>query len=160
VDFEHRTIRVVETLQRIRGQGLQTGTPKSEAGRRAVGLTESAIRLLHSIRGRQQLMAEELRDMFSTTGYVVTDYLGNKLDSNRLTREFHKLVVEHELPYLTFHGLRHCHVSLLLNDGANMRLISERLGHSQVSLTLQVYSHLLPGAQLTAMARLDKQLGW
>jgi integrase len=68
-------------------------------------------------------------------------------------------VRRHNLPYATFHSLRHTHVSLLLNEGASLRLIAERVGHSDPSLTLRVYSHLLPGAQTAAAERLDKLIG-
>jgi len=92
-------------------------------------------------------------------GYIFTDLLGNPIDSNRLTREFALIVKENGLPKATFHSLRHAHVSLLLNDGASLRLIAERVGHSDPGLTLRVYSHLMPGAQIAAADALDKQLG-
>ena len=158
VDFENRTIRVVGTLQRVSGRGLVDGAPKSESGKRAVGLSENTIQLLHAIRGKQQLMAEELGDVFNHTGFVFTDYRGLPLDSNRLTRDFRRIVKEYNLPDATFHSLRHCHVSMLLADGASLKLIAERVGHSDPSLTLRVYSHLMPGAQIQAADALDKQL--
>ena len=62
------------------------------------------------------------------------------------------------LPHSTFHGLRHCHASLLLADGVNIKAISERLGHSNVAITLNIYSHLLPNIQEEAADGIDRQL--
>jgi integrase len=89
---------------------------------------------------------------------VFTDLQGNPIDSNRLSREFHRIVKENGLPPVTLHSLRHCHASLLLAEGVNIKAISERLGHSDVRLTLQVYSHLLPGLQASAAEALDRRL--
>jgi integrase len=58
----------------------------------------------------------------------------------------------------TFHGLRHIHASLLLAEGVDPKAISERLGHSKVSLTLDIYAHLLPGLQESAAVALDRRL--
>ena len=57
---------------------------------------------------------------------------------------------------MPFHGLRHCHTSLLLAQGVNPKIVSERLGHSAIGITLQTYSALLPGIQEHAIGELDE----
>ena len=104
-------------------------------------------------------MQAELGDLYQNTGgYVFTTDLGKPLDSDRLSRAFRKIVKTYGLPYATLHGLRHCHASLMLADGASIKTIAERLGHSNPALTLSVYSHLLPGIQKQAVDALHRRL--
>lgn len=138
VDLDSATLRVTATLQRITGKGLLVGEPKSRAGKRPVALDQSSIDLLHSIRGHQLSLRAELGDLYQNPrGYVFTNELGAPLDSDRLSREFARIKTEADLPSATFHCLRHCHVSFLLDEGASMRLIADRVGHADPSLTLR-----------------------
>lgn len=70
----------------------------------------------------------------------------------------HKLIVKAGLPHLTLHGLRHCHAALLLSAGVHAKVVSERLGHSNIAITLDVYSHVLPHVQEDAANKIDAQL--
>ena len=72
----------------------------------------------------------ELGDLYQNeAGYVFTDDLGRPMYSDRLSREFRKIVKAADLPPATLHSLRHCQASLVLADGASIKTIAERLGH-------------------------------
>lgn len=77
------------------------------------------------------------------------------LKRNLLRRWFHPLVARAGLPRMRFHDLRHAHASLLLAAGVHPKVVQERLGHSQVSVTLDTYSHVAPSLQREAAERLD-----
>ena len=159
VDFPASTIRVTETLQRVTGHGLIAGQPKSKTSRRALDIGQPAVDLLHTVRGRQLALQAELGDLYqNAAGYVFTNEMGKPIDSDRLSREFRKMVRTTGLPPATLHSLRHCHASLMLADGASIKTIAERLGHSNPALTLSVYSHLLPGIQKQAVEAFHKRL--
>tara|TARA_R110000824_G_C15232376_1_gene678766 strand:+ start:11450 stop:12589 length:1140 start_codon:yes stop_codon:yes gene_type:complete len=159
VDFTTSTLRVTGTLQRITGHGLLPGSPKTKTSRRAISVWQNTVDILHSIRGKQLSLHADLDDLYQNkNGYVITDDLGRPIDPNRLTREFARLVKQAGLPHANFHSLRHCHASLLLADGASIKTISERLGHSKPSMTLDVYSHLLPTIQAQAAQSLEERL--
>jgi integrase len=72
-----------------------------------------------------------------------------------VTREFHELLAGADLPAVRFHDLRDTAATLLLAQGVDPRTIMETLGHSQISLTLNTYSHVLPALQADAAAKLD-----
>jgi integrase len=72
-----------------------------------------------------------------------------------VTREFHVLIAAADLPAVRFRDLRHTAATLLLAQGVDPRTIMETLGHSQISLTLNTYSHVLPALQADAAAKLD-----
>ena len=96
----------------------------------------------------------------SNTGYVFTQLDGSPIDPDRISKEFPKLVKAQGLPHLTFHGLRHAHATLALSAGINSKVVSERLGHSSISVTTDIYSHVIPGMQeevaLTVERLLDR----
>ena len=75
-----------------------------------------------------------------------------------MSKEFPKLVRAEGLPHLTFHGLRHAHATLALSAGVNPKIVSERLGHSSISVTMDIYSHVLPGMQEEAALAVEQLL--
>jgi integrase len=159
IDFITGIIRVTGTLQRVTGHGLLAGHPKTKTSRRAIALGPTAVDLLHGIRGKQLALQAEFGDLYQNEfGYVFTNELGAPIDSNRLSREFARIVTEAGLPPATLHSLRHCHASLMLAGGASIKTIAERLGHSNPALTLGVYAHLLPTIQEEAANAFDKRL--
>ena len=94
---------------------------------------------------RQAEEAEAAQEAWQTEGHIFTMQDGRPLDPAYITRLFQKLRKGHgeELPPLTFHGLRHCHASLLIASGADIAVISKLLGHASVAITADVYGHLI-----------------
>ena len=97
-------------------------------------------------------------DLWSNTGFVFTQLDGSPIDPDRVSKEFPKLVRAEGLPHLTFHGLRHAHATLALSAGVNPKIVSERLGHSSISVTMDIYSHVLPGMQEEAALAVEQLL--
>ena len=147
VDLEAGSLSVVATLQRIKGHGLVTGTPKTKRSRRTVDLAPETIDLLRTIRGGQMAQQLEYGSVWQNTGYVFTDIDGSPSAPDILTKNFCGLVREHGLPQLTFHGLRHAFATLGLKAGISPKVVSEALGHSNIGITLDTYSHVLPNMQ-------------
>jgi integrase len=81
------------------------------------------------------------------------------MDPRNATREFPSLLKKAGLPTVRFHDLRHTAATLLLAQGVDPRTIMETLGHSQISLTMNTYSHVLPALQAAAAAKIDAALG-
>jgi integrase len=92
-------------------------------------------------------------------GLVFTSPIGTALDPRNATREFPMLLKAAGLPVVRFHDLRHTAATLLLAQGVDPRTIMETLGHSQISLTMNTYSHVLPALQAEAAAKVDAVLG-
>ena len=89
---------------------------------------------------------------------MFTQLDGSPIDPDRVSKEFPKLVRAEGLPHLTFHGLRHAHATLALSAGVNPKIVSERLGHSSISVTMDIYSHVLPGMQEEAALAVEPLL--
>ena len=158
IDLVSSTLRVIRTLQRITGHGLVEGQPKTQRSRRPISLSPNAVDLLHGVRGTQIEHQLAYGDLWNNTGYVFTQQDGTPIDPDRISKVFPKLVKAQGLPHLTFHGLRHAHATLALGAGVNPKIVSERLGHSSVAITMDIYSHVLPGMQEEAALAVERKL--
>jgi integrase len=87
--------------------------------------------------------------------FVVTREDGQPLQPNSLTHEWTRLLQGSTLPRARLHDMRHTHATQLLKEGIHPKIASERLGHSKVGVTLDLYSHVLPGMQEDAVAKVD-----
>jgi integrase len=150
VDLVNGALSVVNTLQRIPGRGLVDGQPKTNRSRRLISLTPDSVALLHGVRGNQIERSWDYGELWQNTGYVFTQEDGSPIDPESVTRDFCAIVRKSGLPHLTFHGLRHCHATLALTAGVNPKTVADRLGHSSVATTMDVYSHVLPSVQAEA----------
>ncbi len=86
---------------------------------------------------------------------ICTTAAGEGIQPNSLTHEFADAIGETTLPRVRFHDLRHAHATHMLASGVHPKVASERLGHSKVGITLDLYSHVLPGMQEDAVAKID-----
>jgi integrase len=158
VDLTAGKLMVVSTLQRIYGKGLLEGQPKTAKSRRSLALSARALAGLKRIRRQQAEQKLAAGSAWKGTGFVFTQPDGKPIDPDALTHDFQDIVRKAELPHLTLHGLRHAHATLLLTRGIHPKVVSERLGHSTISITMGTYSHVLPGLQEEAAQVLDARL--
>ena len=149
---------MVATLQRILGRGLVEGQPKTPRSRRSIALAPEAIELLHGIRGRQIEQRLDYGDLRENAGYVFAQDDGKPINPPSVSKDFGIIVRNVGLPHLTLHGLRHAHATLALTAGVNPKIVSERLGHSSIAVTMDVYSHVLPGMQEQAAQAVEELL--
>ncbi len=151
------------TLEQTVKYGLRLKEPKSKAGRRKISLPKTTIAMLR----QHQLDQSELRLKLGLGGHndglvlpVLDAGKGFTFRSPRsLTKEFDRLVKSLDIPRITFHGLRHTHITHLLMDNVPIKLVSQRAGHASVSITLDVYGHVLPDMQQGVADLIDRQLG-
>ena len=95
---------------------------------------------------------------YSDNGLVVPRAGGHPWEPDSFTGSFAVFMRGCGLRQVTFHSLRHSHATLLLKQGINAKIVSERLGHARVGTTLDIYSHVLPGMQDEAARRIDASL--
>lgn len=157
VDLEEATLRVKRTVQRIRGE-LVYGEPKSARSRRALSLPAASVEALKAHRRRQ--LAERLAAFeWEDNDLVFCTQAGRPLDARNVARHFDRMCERAGLGHRRFHDLRHTTASLLLEQGVHPRVVMELLGHSQFSLTMNNYSHVMPVLQREAANRMDEVLG-
>lgn len=128
--------------------------PKSARSRRRVELMPLAVDALRKHRARQAAERLKVGPAWQDLGLVFTTEIGTPLNpSNVRNRAFYPLLRQAGLPKVRLHDLRHFTASAMLQAGIHPRMVMEQLGHSQISVTLDLYSHLWPGAMKEAAHR-------
>lgn len=159
VDLDAGKLVVQRALQRQRVAGLVFVEPKTKRSRRTVLLSQRAIAALREQRARQLEARLKAGSEWRDQGLVFSNPTGGPLDPSEVTRVFQRLLAEKELPVIRFHDLRHTAATLLLTQGVHPKVVSEMLGHSTITLTLDTYSHLVPVLHQQAAAAMDALLG-
>ncbi len=154
VDLEAGTLRIRVALQRLDGR-LQTVEPKTARSRRSIALPPQVIESLRAHKSRQAQERLLAGSRWQDTGLVFTTAVGKPLEGSSVTHRFQKLLQRAGLPHFRFHDLRHACASLLLAQGVHPRVVMETLGHSQISLTMNTYSHVIPALQRDAAERME-----
>jgi integrase len=156
VDLAESTLTVRHALQRVAGR-LELVEPKSTTSHRVVPLPAIVTEGLRVHRSRQlteRLLAGS-RWQDDPRGLVFTTTIGTPMDGIAVTRRFQALLAGSGLRRQRFHDLRHACASLLLAQGVAPRVVMETLGHSQISLTLNTYSHVIPALGRAAAEQMD-----
>jgi integrase len=155
-------VTVRNSLQRIRGQGLQLVPPKTDRSRRTVPLPASAAAVVRAHRDRQvfeqQRAGSEWYDA-GAGGFVFCTVIGRPLDASTSGGVWWRGIrAKAGLERVRFHDLRHAAASFLLAEGVGLREVMEQLGHSSIALTANVYAHVLPHVLEESARKLDRVL--
>lgn len=124
--------------------------PKTAASRRKIVLDPVTVEVLRQHRKRQVERRLKLGPAWHDYNLVFTTRTGNAVPRESIQWVFRRLIQKTGLPKIRFHDLRHTHATIMLQRGVHPKVVSERLGHTEVSFTLQVYSHVLPDIQREA----------
>ncbi|MEC4688648.1 MAG: tyrosine-type recombinase/integrase [Nitrospirota bacterium] len=158
VNLDGGNLQVTRNLQYLSGRGTVFAEPKTDRSRRKVAFSQETLALLTDHRRQQLERRVALGGAYRDQGLVFADPFGNPMPPYRLSQRFARVVRAAGLAPLRFHDLRHTSASLLLSAGVHPKVVSERLGHAGVSITLDTYSHVLPGLQEEAADLLDAYL--
>jgi integrase len=151
LDLDSATLRVRRALQR--GEFVDTKTGRSRRTLDLPGAVVSALRQHRAAQAEQRLAAGR---GWQDHGLVFCKPDGRPLNGTAVTHAFQSVLTAARLPALRFHDLRHTHVALLIHLGVQPRVIMERLGHSTISTTMDIYGHIFPAAGREAADRLDQ----
>jgi integrase len=153
IDLDSGQLSVVATIEEARG-GMREKSPKNGKGR-TVALPPMLVAELRRHRLQQAEWLLRLGVRLSNDHYVCAREDGEMVWPASIGRAFRTFLRHHHLPLVRFHDLRHSHATHLLQAGVHAKVASERLGHSSIGITLDTYSHVLPGMQEDAVAKGD-----
>jgi integrase len=159
VDLDHFTIRVTQAIQRVRGVGRVVDEPKSDHARRAVTIPPFVVEALRAHKKAQEEWRALQGEKWQEHGLVFPSVVGTPVEARNLVRHFKNLLSKHGLPDIRFHDLRHTAATLLLTKGVHPKIVQEMLGHSSITLTLDTFSHVLPGLQKEAANYMQELVG-
>lgn len=134
VDLENGVIDVSKTLNKR----IEINSPKSMASYRQISIDKATILMLKQYKNRQQVKAWELG---RSEKIVFSNFTGKYFDPNNIRNQLYKHFKNAGVPNVRFHGLRHTHATLMLNAGMSPKDLQHRLGHSTITMTLNIYVH-------------------
>ena len=149
IDVDAGILRVEESVIPVGGE-LVFSAPKTKKGIRQVSLDSGTMAVLRAHRTRQAERRLAAGPAWIETGRVFTREDGSHLHPDVLSKRFDAWVRKSGIPRITFHGLRHTWATMALEKGIHTKVVSERLGHANISVTLDIYSKVRPALDLAA----------
>jgi integrase len=156
VNLEEEVIEVRQASQYVPGIGRLTKEPKNETSARLVAVPPSIMALVKEYRKEWVESRLKVEDLWQGSERLFVTWDGLPGHPEWPSQWFSKFIQRHNLPPLPFHGLRHTAATMLINQGIPDKNISGRLGHSNISTTIDIYGHLLRSADKEAAARLEE----
>ena len=154
LDTSGERLSISRTLQNVGGTPVEFGV-KTRASRRTVELDRATVNELR--RWRQRLHRDGLPH--GRDDWMFCNASGRFPDPESIGQLFDRVVRRSGLPRIRFHDLRHTHASLLIADGAPIKVVSERLGHAHPAYTMHTYQHLWPGMSARAAEQFASLIG-
>nr|WP_238525012.1 tyrosine-type recombinase/integrase [Caldicellulosiruptor owensensis] len=161
IDFKNKVCAVRRVAEYINGEVVIKEKPKTDKSLRIVALTDNLVEILKEEKKRQLENKLKFGQNYDTTydGFISVWEDGRFKVPDYVSKKFSKILSkQNEIKKIRFHDLRHTHATLLLQAGVNMKVISDRLGHSQISITMDLYSHVNLDMQREAIEKLEQRL--
>ncbi|KIQ62003.1 integrase [Kitasatospora griseola] len=156
VNLDDRSLVVREQVQRVGGQ-LYADTTKN-GKRRPIPLPRICVAALRWHRLRQAEVRRTAGEKWTETGYIFTTRTGRPVEPTNVYRSFRRIAADAKVPVVRMHDARHGTATLLVASGVSPRVVMEILGHSQIGLTMNVYTHVTQDTQREALANMDRLL--
>ena len=157
IDLKAGTLAVTKSLEET-NDGLTVKSPKTAKGRRTIPLPMMAVEALKKHKAEHGRKRLRLGGQFQELGLVCATGDGSHIEPDAFSQQFKIFMRKTGLPKIRFHDLRHTHATQLLRQGVHPKVVAERLGHSSITLTLDTYSHVVPGLQEEAARQIDRLL--
>lgn len=151
-------LTVDRALKRNGATGFVVGVPKTKGSRRTIPLTRATLDALEEHRTRQVKEMMKRGGKYERNGLIFANNIGRPLDIARIRRRFKVALKGTGSPSIRLYDARHTHATLMLKLHKNVKVVSERLGHASVKMTLDTYTHALPGLQAEAVETFDRAL--
>ena len=158
VDLDEATLSITSVLHQLDDGTFVESRPKTPRSRRQVALLPSSCLVLRARREVQEAEALQLGLDLTRDSLVFSHPDGRPIRPDSVTQAFRRIAGQAGLGRVRLHDLRHTHATLLMKLNVNPKIVSDRLGHSSTRLTMDTYSHMLPGLQAVAVAGLERAL--
>ena len=158
IDLDAAVLKVTRVLHQLGDGSFIQSNPKTPKARRQVALLPSSCQVLRARRKIQQEESSALGLDITPETLVFSHPDGRPIRPDSVTQAFRRIADRVRFQGVRLHDLRHTHATLLMKLNVNPKVVSERLGHSSTRLTMDTYSHMLPGLQASAVAGLEGAL--
>ncbi|MCC8434478.1 site-specific integrase [Brevibacillus sp. M2.1A] len=156
-DLNQGKISVCHTLY-YSNQQFHFLEPKTSRSNRLVSIPDSVVEVLKSYRLEQELHKREMGSVYENYDLIAANEIGQPINPRSLTGHFRRMIQKASVPKIRFHDTRHTHATILLKLGEHVKIVSERLGHSNAAMTMNVYSHVTSDMQKEAARKFETAL--
>lgn len=158
IDFDNKIIHVRHNYTMAEGKPILLDSPKTKSSNRDIIVTDRIIKELENHRLEQKKMKLMLGKKYNNNDFVCTWPNGEPFNPSHLSRAFKMRMKKYGLPEITFHELRHSNASLMLSQNVPMKAVSDRLGHSTITITNDIYGHIENSVQKQVAESIDKAI--
>jgi len=146
VDFDNCIIDINKSSLYIKEKGIYNDETKNFSSNRVIKIPSFVMQLLDQHKTEQAIESFRLGDQWLEYNKLFTQWNGLPIHPTTVSKWFNKFVNKYNLPDITVHSLRHTNATLMIANGVDLRTVSKRLGHAQVSTTTDIYSHAIKSA--------------
>ena len=157
IDLDNNRLYIRQIVIETREYGVEIKQPKTDSSSRSIALPKITTEALKKYRVKQAELALQIGKGLTPESMLFDELSGLHIPG-RITVNFRKFVKSHGFKHVTFHDLRHTHATHLLEQNIHPKIVSERLGHSTIALTMNTYSHVMPTMQEEAANKVDDML--
>jgi len=158
IDFEGNIITINRSLKYISGQKAFEGVPKTRGSLRSIKLPQSIFKMLKEYHIWQLKERLKIGDQWHDHDYVFCSWNGEPINLDTFGKYLKKLTTKHKLKDIHLHSLRHTNATILIASGVNLKTVSSRLGHSDLSTTGDIYTHAIQAMDAKASNALENML--
>ena len=159
VNFEDCSLQVKRAVSYLKGYGYIESEPKTAKGRRMIKLPVFVVAILRRHKSQQEEQRREVGSAWIEKDLMFTNAQGYFYSASTLRKVFRRFLVSIGLPHMRFHDLRHSAATILFAMNVHPKVVQEIPGHSQIAMTLDVYSHALPSMQEEVTKQWDSEFG-
>lgn len=146
VDFDRHTIHICETVVRAKDNGkrqrIARNTTKTESSNRVFTISAEQTEYLKAVKEKQRKQKVRCGNCYTESDYVCVDLMGKPIEPDYLSDHYAKIRDRNNLKHVTFHGLRHSAITLMLEHGYSMKQVQQFAGHSDYNFTANTYAHV------------------
>ncbi len=155
IDLDNRIVKISRSLKIVNGV-IDEKSTKTLSSNREIIISESTVKILREYKKWQDKQYESMTNIQNNENRVFASMDGKNMNPNSFGNILRKLIKKYNLDPLCFHELRHTNASFLINSGIDAKTVSQRLGHSDVGVTLKVYTHSFETSKLQCAEKFDE----
>lgn len=159
IDFTDNSLQVKRAVSYFKAYGYVESEPKTARSRRTIMLPDFVITILTQHREHQAEQQRNAGDVWVTKGLVFTNAWGDYYSPSTMLKVFKRFLISIDMPQMRFHDLRHSAATILLAMKVHPKIVQEILGHSQITTTMDIYSHAMPSLQDDATQQWEDKFG-
>lgn len=156
ISFAKKTMTIQRASQYLNDRGIFTKAPKNESSIRTISISAFLVELLSNYKNAQGEEIEKIGSLWHKTDRLFTQWNGKPMNPSAITHWFGRFLKRNELPLINFHALRHTSATMMIAKGVHPKTISSRLGHTNISTTMDIYGHALEATDRVAAEKLDE----